>query len=90
MPYDGVSYSILGIIHVKSSTCYLGLNVTWRDGTSPGTELLVDTFHVATDACSFEEGTAEIQVPRKGWLCFQQIRPVTKAAMPVVTLCRGR
>lgn len=73
MRYDGVSCSILGIIHVKSSTCYSGLNVTWRDGTSPGTELPVDTFHVATDACSSEEGTAEIQyLGRAGYVSSGQ------------------
>lgn len=45
MPWDGVSYSLLGIIHVKSSTRSSGLNVTWRDGTSPGTDPPVDTSH---------------------------------------------
>lgn len=47
--------------------------MTWRDGTSPGTELPVDTFHVASDACSSEEGTAEIQyLGRAGYVSSGQ------------------
>ena len=58
-PCEGVSHSQLGTIHIKFSTCYLGLHAPCGDNASPGTALPCGCLSLGDLSSCLEESTAD-------------------------------